>query len=688
MRKRWYFPKKKENSFSSRRWTNQICWRRSGTENIHLDTGTPNSRRKSKGFSCRIRRVSSSTTSRLISGCPWSDEWFLVHVRKLHIPPSRWTPSQTLLAERRIIPNSTEVHWHFQNYTYEFGCEAWETHRWLLEYRWVSRLVRSLERVHTIYSIGKKKPPDGQMWSGVKLTENNLHPGQIIYGQSSGSQWERMPSWRRSKSGPMKKLHLENARKLRGIYFIDPQVKEFKETIKNARKKSETSVAPALPCKIMKKNCGSGGSNKIKTKLACILEADEFTRLRIGNSIPNYHEDHIAAKGDNSLQHYKLVHKIFLCLKLWKFLQQKQRWTRNGRNLKRFRRGTWQKSETNRRWSMKQGRRAQKFTSPHWWTSVIWRMLNWRQSTKCTKVELYSWAILWKMILGLMQYFTEQGSLASQMTAAKVMDMISRLPGCEGQAADAVSAYTQGRMEDAPKLLKIPKSECPDIWSRLPRHKWPISWSSMEDPVVLLEPNLYGHPLAGLLWEKQFEKIILKYVWEKVSIKLAGKKQNINSMWKVLNKEVYLGEPTSFLDHVYLGCTQRQGEMSKDIVDNYRTMFESWISAGSREITMLGKSSYFSWSYDMEGHAKKRVEDIVSRQTRRLNNSAKYQLHALMTITSKKKNWNPWETCQKCALKLFLNTYTWHVLLDPIFHGRWTNLHDRSQNGPKLLTNE
>ena len=39
--------------------------------------------------------------------------------------------------------------------------------------------------------------------------------------------------------------------------------------------------------------------------------------------------------------------------------------------------------------------------------------------------------------------FTEQGSSASQMTAAKIMDIISRLPGCDGQAADAVSAYTQ-----------------------------------------------------------------------------------------------------------------------------------------------------------------------------------------------------------------------------------------------------
>ena len=45
-------------------------------------------------------------------------------------------------------------------------------------------------------------------------------------------------------------------------------------------------------------------------------------------------------------------------------------------------------------------------------------------------------------------------------------------------------------------------------------------------------------------------------------------------MWKVLVKEVDLGEPTSFLDHVYLGCTQRECETSKYIVDNHRKMFE------------------------------------------------------------------------------------------------------------------
>ena len=105
------------------------------------------------------------------------------------------------------------------------------------------------------------------------------------------------------------KIHHENARKLRGIYFIDPEDKEFKETNKNARQKLETSVAPAMPCKIVK-NSGSGVSNKIQTKLACILEANESTRICMGNSIPSNHEDHIAGIGDNSLQHYNLVYKF------------------------------------------------------------------------------------------------------------------------------------------------------------------------------------------------------------------------------------------------------------------------------------------------------------------------------------------------------------------------------------------
>ena len=128
------------------------------------------------------------------------------------------------------------------------------------------------------------------------------------------------------------------------------------------------------------------------------------------------------------------------------------------------------------------------------------------------------------------------------------MDVIARLPGCDGQAADAVSAYTQVKLVDARRLLKIPKSACPDVWIRLPRHKWPKFWANIEDPVVPLERNLYGHPLAGLWLERQFEEVLLELGLEKVpdwdclfvhrkqglflsvyvdDMKMAGKKQNM-----------------------------------------------------------------------------------------------------------------------------------------------------------------
>ena len=65
-------------------------------------------------------------------------------------------------------------------------------------------------------------------------------------------------------------------------------------------------MVPPMSCKISKNSqhgVTHGKSNDIKSKLACILEASESTRLRMRQSLPNHHADHIAGKGDNSLQH-------------------------------------------------------------------------------------------------------------------------------------------------------------------------------------------------------------------------------------------------------------------------------------------------------------------------------------------------------------------------------------------------
>ena len=246
------------------------------------------------------------------------------------------------------------------------------------------------------------------------------------------------------------KLHLENARRLRGIYFY-PEDKEFKEAIKNARKKLATSVAPAMPCKIMKK-CGSGGSDKNKTKLACFLEADESTRLRMGNSSPNNHEDHIAGKGENSLQHYNLVHKFILMLQAMKIPAAKAAVDKEWDKLEKI--SAWNLTKVISKKNVIDEARASGTTVHFASLMDICHLKNAELEAKHQKYKgrVVLCGDIVKDDSGSIAVFTEQGSSASHMTAAKTMDIISRLLGCDGQAADAASAYTQVKMEDAHKL--------------------------------------------------------------------------------------------------------------------------------------------------------------------------------------------------------------------------------------------
>ena len=110
----------------------------------------------------------------------------------------------------------------------------------------------------------------------------------------------------------IEKPELDHARSLRGIYFIDPKDEEFKNIMKNGRRKLEIPMPAAMPCKTPMNSSGETfrGIGKSKTKDACIAEADESTRSRLEGVPFRYHEDHIATKGTNSVSHYNLMHKF------------------------------------------------------------------------------------------------------------------------------------------------------------------------------------------------------------------------------------------------------------------------------------------------------------------------------------------------------------------------------------------
>ena len=191
-----------------------------------------------------------------------------------------------------------------------------------------------------------------------------------------------------------------------------------------------------MPCKILK-NCGTGASKKIKTKLACILEADESTRMRMGNSIPHHHEDHIAGRGENSLQHYNLVHKFIPMPQAMKIPEAKAAVDKEWGKLEKISACKLTKVR-----SKKQVIDEARASGATVYFASLMDICHLKNAELEAEHQKYKGRVVLRGDVvkddsGSYAVFIEQGSSASQMTAAKIMDIISRLPGCDGQAADA-----------------------------------------------------------------------------------------------------------------------------------------------------------------------------------------------------------------------------------------------------------
>ena len=161
------------------------------------------------------------------------------------------------------------------------------------------------------------------------------------------------------------------------------------------------------------------------------------------------------------------------------------------------------------------------------------------------------------------------------MTAAKLMDIFSlttRMRRTSSRRSISLHPGQNGRC-----TIIVDKSEV-----RMPRHLDSSTTTQLAKIMVQ-----YGRPSRSSWAEsvrslfrtifvgkaRQFEKVLLEHGWEYLFVnwqqklflsvyaddmKLTGKKQNIDPMWKILMKDVALGEPTSLHDHVYLGCTQKR----------------------------------------------------------------------------------------------------------------------------------
>ena len=177
----------------------------------------------------------------------------------------------------------------------------------------------------------------------------------------------------------------------------------------------------------------------------------------MGNSIPHHHEDHVAGKGENSLQHYNLVHKFIPMPQAMKIPAAKAAVVKECEKLRKI--SAWNLTKVR---SKKQVIDEARTSGATVHFASLMDICHLKNAELEAKHQTYKGRVVFRGDIvkddsGSYAVFTEQGSSASQMTAVKIMDIVTRLPGCDGQAADAVSAYAQVKMEDAHKFLKNSK---------------------------------------------------------------------------------------------------------------------------------------------------------------------------------------------------------------------------------------
>ena len=136
---------------------------------------------------------------------------------------------------------------------------------------------------------------------------------------------------------------------------------------------------------------------------------------------------------------------------------------------------------------------------------------------------------------------------------------------CGGEEGDAIGAYTQAKLGGPLTWITIPKEYKPASW-----HKMVISSQLFHCYAIL-----YGHPLAGLYWERHCQGALFPIGFEKVKgweclyvhrqdrlylsvyvndFKMAGRKSSLKPMWEKIKRVLDIDPPVPLSGSTFLGC--------------------------------------------------------------------------------------------------------------------------------------
>ena len=166
----------------------------------------------------------------------------------------------------------------------------------------------------------------------------------------------------------------------------------------------EMTLESDKPCNIFNQHgetrCTQHSSRK--SRYACVVEAHESARTRIGVTQPLDHEDLIAEKGFNSLSHLKSFGQVQYS-KQWKIRLRQPQWTKSGkaRKIAGMASDEGLDRKTASKWHKKT---VWPFILRRWCTFATSRTRSWSSSSRKTKVVCYSDVMWWKTILARIQH--------------------------------------------------------------------------------------------------------------------------------------------------------------------------------------------------------------------------------------------------------------------------------------------
>ena len=139
---------------------------------------------------------------------------------------------QTLRAERRAVPNTTPIGACCQTDKHDIGCVAGKSHRRLMvagRHRGRGLVsLRSQYRAGSLQNVTRCPGRDSQRFK--------QHPGPITYGQKDGQVCRKSAQQKEKQRWTGEKSKLDNARGLRGIWYMDPDDMEVQDIMKNELK--------------------------------------------------------------------------------------------------------------------------------------------------------------------------------------------------------------------------------------------------------------------------------------------------------------------------------------------------------------------------------------------------------------------------------------------------------------------